>query len=272
MNATGAGTTPVLPTRFHAIYPSVASAARRLQGKLRRIARSITSLLPVSPDDLPRLAAQAWLRGRGIEIGALHHPMRLPRDARARYLDRMSLADLRRHYPTLAKKRFVNVDIVDDGERLDSIADASEDFIIANHFLEHCQDPIGTLKNMIRVLRPGGALYLTLPDKRGTFDRDRPVTPLSHLRIDHECGPDASRRGHYEEWVRAVEKLADEDQIQRRVDELMARDYSIHFHVWTFREMTEMFLALMDEIGFEIVAAVNRGKEATFLLRKCSDQ
>lgn len=272
MNATPTGTTPVLPTRFGAIYPTVGSAARRLRGKLRRIGRSITSVLPVSADDLPRLVGHAWLRGRGIEIGALHHPMRLPRGASVRYLDRLSLADLRRQYPTLADKYFVDVDIVDDGERLGSIPDASEDFVTANHFLEHCQDPIGTLKNMIRVLRPGGVLFLTMPDKRATFDRDRPVTTLSHLRTDHEQGPGASRRGHYEEWVRVVEKLADEDEIGRHVEELMARAYSIHFHVWTFREMTEMFLAFMDEIGFDIMAAINRGKEATFLLRKCSDQ
>ncbi len=271
MDAIGTSTTPVLPTRFRAIYPAVAGAARRLRGKLRRIGRSITSILPVSNDDLPRLAAHAWLRGRGIEIGALHHPMRLPRCASVRYLDRLNRADLRRQYPTLAKKHFVDVDIVDDGERLDSIVDASEDFVIANHFLEHCQDPIGTLKNMIRVLRSGGILYLTVPDKRATFDCDRPVTALSHLRIDHECGADASRRGHYEEWVRSVEKLASEESIRRRVEELIARDYSIHFHVWTFREITEMFLALMDEIGFEIMAAIHRDKEGVFVLRKCGE-
>ena len=43
---------------------------------------------------------------------------------------------------------FVPVGCIDDGERLGKIADASQDFVIANHFLEHCQDPILALLNI----------------------------------------------------------------------------------------------------------------------------
>lgn len=243
---------------------AVAGWRRRLQN----FGRSLTTLLPVTADDLPRLTAHAWLRGRGIEIGALHHPMRLPPGAAVRYVDRMSGEDLRQHYPGLAQKRFVEVDVVDDAEHLASFADASEDFIIANHLLEHCQDPIGTLKNMCRVLRPGGVLFLTLPDKRETFDRDRPVTSLAHLRADHEQGPRRSRREHYEEWVRMVEKIAGEAEVRRRVEDLISLDYSIHFHVWNFQGMLEMLLSLSGEIGYEIMSAHNRGKEGVFVLRK----
>jgi hypothetical protein len=125
---------------------------------------------------------------------------------------------------------------------------------------------------MVRVLRPGGILFLTLPDKRATFDRDRPVTSLAHLRSDHERGPHGSQLDHYDEWVRIVEKVTGEEAIQKRIENLLSQDYSIHFHVWTFREMLELFMSLAGEIGFEIMSANNRGKEAAFVLRKNIDR
>jgi ubiquinone/menaquinone biosynthesis C-methylase UbiE len=142
--------------------------------------------------------ADSFIRGQGIEIGALHMPLRVPRSAQVRYVDRFSAADLRLHYPELNDKEIVNVDIITDGERLDAIADATQDFVIANHFIEHCQNPIGAVLNMFRVLKPGGVLYLAIPDKRNSFDADRPVTPLAHLMRDYEEGPAWSKRQHFE--------------------------------------------------------------------------
>jgi predicted SAM-dependent methyltransferase len=51
----------------------------------------------------------------------------------------------RKLYPELKSRKFIEPDIIDDGEKLSRIEDASQDFIIANHFLEHCEDPIGTV-------------------------------------------------------------------------------------------------------------------------------
>src|SRR6185503_6541068 len=128
--------------------------------------------------------ASAFLRGHGIEIGALHMPLRVPPSARVTYVDRFPLDDLRKHYPELSDQALVDVDVVADGERLEPLGDESQDFVIANHFLEHCQDPIGAVLNMFRVLKPGGILYLGIPDKRYSFDVDRPLTTLEHLLRD----------------------------------------------------------------------------------------
>ncbi len=67
--------------------------------------------------------AAHYLRGEGIEIGALHNPLRLPRAAHVRYVDRMSREDLRKHYPELSRRDLVPVDIIDDGERLSTLQD-----------------------------------------------------------------------------------------------------------------------------------------------------
>jgi SAM-dependent methyltransferase len=151
----------------------------------------------------------------------------------------MDNGGLRRHYPELAAEPLVEVQIVDDGETLATQADASADFIIANHFIEHTQDPLGTLENHARVLRTGGVLYLAVPDRRRTFDVDRPATPLEHVIRDHRDGPAWSRKGHQEEWARLVDKVP-EGEVAREVERLEREDYSIHFHVWQPSEFTEL--------------------------------
>lgn len=237
-----------LTTRFRAVI-------RNLRQRWRR---------PALKDRL----APAYLRGRGIEIGALFNPQPLPRGARVRYVDRMPVADLRKQYPDLADQPLVPVHIIDNGETLATIVDGSQDFVIANHFLEHCEDPIGALGNMIRVLRPGGVLHLAIPDKRFTFDRDRPLTTLAHLQADHEHGPAATRPGHYAEYVRFVHKPASKEIAEVQSADLMRRGYSIHFHVWTQREILELLLHLAPALSFDIEAACRHDYEFVVVLRK----
>ena len=166
----------------------------------------------------------------------------MPSSVEVRYVDRLSTEDLRRHYPELADFKLVEVDIIDDGERLATVADSSQDFVIANQVVEHFQNPLLALENMLRVLKPGGVLYLSLPDKRFSFDIDRPVSTVEHLLRDYREGPEWSRRQHFEEWTRYTEKVTGES-FQARVDELMRTDYSIHFHVWTQLDMLDLITA-----------------------------
>jgi SAM-dependent methyltransferase len=124
---------------------------------------------------------------------------------------------------------------VNDGELLLSFEPESVDFIVANHFLEHCEDPIGTIENHLSKLRPGGVLFYAIPDKRYTFDFRRPRTSLSHLIVDHEDAGQASRSDHYLEWVRLVypedEGPPDEEVAHAQAAGIEATRYSIHFHV-----------------------------------------
>ncbi|MEJ7767735.1 MAG: hypothetical protein WKF89_07975 [Chitinophagaceae bacterium] len=48
--------------------------------------------------------------------------------------------DSRNLYPELKDLNLVPVDYLADGELLESVADTSQDFVITNHFLEHCQN------------------------------------------------------------------------------------------------------------------------------------
>jgi SAM-dependent methyltransferase len=242
-----------------------------VKSKLARIVRTLRELFehgnqpPVKLDR--ELIAEAYLSGDGIEIGALHNPLTLPAAARVKYVDRLSIPDLRKQYPELESEELVNVDILADGERLETVADESQDFVIANHFIEHCQDPIGAVLNMLRVLKPGGVLYLAIPRRCG-FDADRPVTTLEHLMRDHLEGPEWSRAQHFEEWVRLVNKATEPD-VEKQAAELMCMDYSIHFHVWTPFEMLELIVALRKIAEFEIeIGLAHQGVEVIFVLRK----
>lgn len=212
--------------------------------------------------------ANTFIRGQGIEIGALHMPLSLPRSAKVRYVDRFTVADLRKHYPELNDKNLVPVNIIADGERLESISDLTQDFVIANHFIEHCQNPFGALENIFRVLKPGGVLYLAIPDKRNSFDAERPLTTLEHLMRDYREGPEWSRRQHFEEWTRLVNKVEDDAAAEREIVQNMAIDYSIHFHVWTQSEMLELIVALRKMVSFEVELCLKNGPEVIFILRK----
>ena len=209
--------------------------------------------------------ARRFLRGEGIEIGPLHQPLRLDPGLRVRYVDRMTVDALRSHYAELADFDLVEPDIVCDGETLPLIPDASVDFVIANHFYEHCQDPLTTLRNHLRVLRDGGVLYLALPDRRHTFDRDREVTPLAHVVRDFSDGPDWSRRLHFEDWARNVHHMP-EEAVGNEVERLLGLDYSIHFHVWEANDFLALVLYCRAELAFPLEVEAFEQDEAEFRL------
>jgi SAM-dependent methyltransferase len=166
-------------------------------------------------------------------------------EAHVRYVDRMSVENLRAQYPELSGFDLVVPDLVMDGEMLSAIPDGSVDFVIANHFIEHCQNPIATLHNHLRVLRPGGILYMGVPDKRHTFDSERPLTSLEHVIRDYDEGPEWSVWSHYKEYARLVDGA---DNPPARARELMLKRYSIHYHVWT----CESFLEFLDHCRTEL--------------------
>ena len=227
--------------------------------------------------DRRSIAAHYYIKGNGIEIGALHNPLNVPRKATVRYVDRMTVADLKAHYPELKNLPLVPVDILDNGEELTRIPPASQDFVIANHFLEHCQNPIKTIHNMLRVLKSEGILYLGLPDKRYTFDAHRPLTDIDHLLKDYHDGPEWSKRQHFLEWAKfpTLGYTSDNDgksdpRIEAVANQFMEQDYSIHYHVWTQTEILELLVTLQTKLhfAFDVEFFLKNKDEMVLVLRK----
>jgi GT2 family glycosyltransferase/SAM-dependent methyltransferase len=228
-------------------------------------AKPATETAPRGPRDE---LADVFLAGAGIEIGPLHSPLRLPPGASVRYVDRMPVTLLRRHYPELDELPLAEIDAGDDGERLATFADESLDFVIANHLLEHTEDPIAAIACWLRVLRPGGVIYMAVPDKRHTFDIEREATSVEHMIRDYQEGPEGSRRQHFEEWARHVERVS-EDRVSERADILEQIDYSIHTHVFTERTLLELLMACDRLVGpIEIEAMRRNGLETLVVARK----
>jgi GT2 family glycosyltransferase/SAM-dependent methyltransferase len=228
-------------------------------------AKPATETAPPGPRDE---LADTFVVGEGIEIGPLHSPLRMPPAASVRYVDRMPVTLLRRHYPELDELPLVEIDVGDDGEQLATIEDESQDFVVANHLLEHTEDPISTIANWLRVLRPGGVIYMAVPDKRHTFDIDREPTPVEHMIRDYEVGPEGSRREHFEDWARHVERVS-EERVGERADVLQRIGYSIHTHVFTERTLIELLVACDRLVGpIEIEAMRRNGIETLVVLRK----
>jgi predicted SAM-dependent methyltransferase len=194
--------------------------------------------------------AKKYLTGEGIEIGALHNPLKVPRHVKVRYVDIISPDDSRIKFNNLKTNRRVEVDIFDDGETLSKIRDGSQDFVIANHFLEHCKNPIIAIKNMLRVLKVNGILFVTIPDKRFTFDENRDVTPIEHLFSDYEKGPKFSLTGHMRDVIIKTHGVKDEYEIEKKCKEFIKSDERVHFHVWTSFGIFELFYKVKMEYNF----------------------
>ncbi|HET8942069.1 MAG TPA: methyltransferase domain-containing protein [Rudaea sp.] len=217
-----------------------------------------------------RALAEKYLEGNGIEIGALDCPTPAPPNAHVQYVDRVSVAQLRAYYPELADHQLIEPDMIEDGERLPGFASESLDFIIANHMLEHCEDPLGTMRTHFDRIRSKGLLYYAIPDKRQCFDHSRPLTPFAHLVDDNSDGGIKSRWGHYLDWAVHVNGLAELAAAEKNAEENMRNAYSIHFHVWTPKSFLEMLHSAREYLGtpFTIEHFQENGTEALTILRK----
>lgn len=66
-------------------------------------------------------------------------------------------------YLCLDLEEFPDVDIVADIQCMPQILDKSFDSIICTQVLEHVPNPFLAINELYRILRPGGALFLTVP-------------------------------------------------------------------------------------------------------------
>lgn len=187
------------------------------------------------------------LAGEGLELGALHDPMPVGADVRVRYVDRHPVDALRVEYPTLAD-RIVSPDIVDDAQTLSTVDEGRYDFLIASHVIEHMANPIGALAAWLRVLRPGGLLYLVVPDKRATFDAHRVRTMIEHMILDYTSPSIERDFDHYVDYAVHVHRLSGAEAL-REAGALRDAGYSIHYHVF----MPEDIVAVLRWMAAHVV-------------------
>jgi SAM-dependent methyltransferase len=219
-----------------------------------------------------RLAiASRFLSGNGLEVGAGSRPFPVPANVRVTY------GDIRDHQ-TL--ESYFNTTNVQSGDEIDAqtFADLEADrfdFVISAHLIEHLLDPVGSIIQALRVLKPNGVLILVVPDMRRTFDCDRPETTLDHVLQDYRDGGVSSMRQGYEEHLRYVHPQMTgehhpEAEIQWQATESVRRwpEFDIHFHAWTRDGFERLLKAVAELSSFNIEAVEFVVNENIFVLRQ----
>lgn len=157
---------------------------------------------PIQPFNFQQSAlAHQLLDGkRGIEIGASIHNQFGLNTLNVDYTDDYTTAF------KLEEKRMygycLKVDIVSPGDDL-PFKDNTWDFVINSHVIEHFYDPVASIKEWLRVVKPGGLVYMIVPHKERTFDKDRPRTTLAEIIQNHDFPnpPVPDHHGHYSVWI-----------------------------------------------------------------------
>ena len=122
--------------------------------------------------------------GKVLEIGALNEPLITKANTGGSceifYLDHLSTEDLKIKYAdtgSVSVDDIVPIDFVcPHGDITGAVAGNSFDCVVASHVIEHVPNFLGFLKHIHDILRPGGTCILVVPDKRFTFDLNRPIT------------------------------------------------------------------------------------------------
>lgn len=127
------------------------------------------------------------------------------------------------------------------------------DFVLSCHNLEHVANPIKALYEWKRVLKPGGMLVLVLPDKRYTFDVNRPYTTIDHLIKDYEQGTNEKDTTHFEEVAASsASGVCPGTTSREEVVKQLADNYTtrfVHHHVFDF----ELIKAMFAYVGLKVI-------------------
>ena len=224
-----------------------------------------------------RQEGYALLHGKGLEIGAFHEPACLPENCSVSYFDALDREQAAKRFPEIDSSRLVNVDIIGDIDQRDlkkSVPSNSLDFVIANHVIEHVACPIAMIEDVTTILKEGGRFVISAPDKRFTFDRERPLTTFSHLESEYLQGIDQVDDEHYLEFLKHVAKhVFEEPDRDINGDIAFARSRREHAHVWdsdTFRDFLERCQSTL-EVAYSTIyesAGDENGIEYFAVLRK----
>lgn len=238
---------------FFAAHPAAAPGASfdlqiraRLHDGTRTPPLFLSRLGPLPLDRDPRamLVARVAPDALGLEIGAHARPVE---GLTPYYTD--AVAD----FAGTAGR----VDFLADACAL-PLADGTLDYLCSSHVLEHLPDPLAALHEWHRVLRPGGWLYLVVPDQRFTFDHPRATTSSAHLLEDFVHGRTAATSlEHVDEFIYQTDwsllhpevSVAERPAYQlaacsRYLDDLRkGLPIDIHFHTFTPDSLRELLHA-----------------------------
>jgi len=109
----------------------------------------------------------AAMRGRALDVGTRDgFVLGLLKENGVRHSDGIDISA-----PAVAEAVRRGLNVIQADMRDIPVPDASYDLVTCLHALEHCQQPVDALREMGRVLKPGGWLYVVVPRERITHNR-----------------------------------------------------------------------------------------------------
>jgi SAM-dependent methyltransferase len=181
------------------------------------------------------------LYGKGLEIGALHQPAAIPARCQIEYCDAHSKAESLQLFPEFGRVGGLDADSlvevtyvrdIDKGELMFFPSD-SYDFVILNHVIEHVANPINTVRELFRIVKPNGRVVISAPDKNFSFDKNRALTSFYHLIEEYRTTTTEITDAHYIDFLCAVHPEAlrlDDTQFAATLQ--VVKNRREHAHVW----------------------------------------
>lgn len=191
------------------------------------------------------------LRGHGLEIGALHEPAPVPGATKITYYDTRRKAESVALFPEIPAERIVDPEFVGnlDVDGLRCFADATFDFVIISHVIEHLSNPVLAIREVFRVTKPLGHVVIAVPDKNFTFDRLRPSVSWAHLWDDYLQARTVSSDEHYIEFLKSAH--ADVfPELEKNLAHHVARVRSRceHTHAWDSAVFRQILGSALDHL------------------------
>lgn len=216
--------------------------------------------------------------GNGLDLGPWHMPFHTP-NATTLLCDRYSVEEMRKVFAEFSIETQVELPQSDvvinfDIEGLKIFENDSQDFVIASHLLEHLSQPFLFLKEISRVLKPGGLVLIALPDKRYTFDKSRISSDFNHYEKELESGwviPDVD---HIDDYI--VHAIGKPKELITDLDRSVELARSFHVHVFSDGEFIKLLNKMINHLklplefvdGSRTNSARGKYEEFIIILRK----
>jgi SAM-dependent methyltransferase len=212
--------------------------------------------------------ASQFCKGQGIEVGAGDRPFPLPQGAVAMYGDSRDHDELKAYFGAHVTSAQGYI----DAETFDGVDNNSADFVISAHVIEHLFNPMGSIRAVSRVLKPSAYAIIAAPEMTETFDRNRPITPISHVIRDLEDAGSSTKLQAYIEHVRFVHPLANQpfadEDVEPEARRIMDVGMDIHVHAWDRAAFIQMMATACRMFGLELVASVSLWNENAVVVRR----
>jgi ubiquinone/menaquinone biosynthesis C-methylase UbiE len=195
------------------------------------------------------------LHGQGIEIGPFEHPAKLPKNCSVEYCDVISTEEAKDLFPEVDHQNLVEIDhIIDlDKNGLSKFEKEKFDFVIINHVIEHLFNPIDTIINCYRILKKGGTLVMAIPDKKYTFDKERPLTTIESINKRLNRDNKHPLPSDYGDMITFIHKKlinAPEEEKNKALNGFLERRE--HLNIWTDDSFFEFIEYIIDNYDLKI--------------------